>query len=79
MADEPKPYAFATALRASFRQDIETAGNDPEKLGEMLCSATMICVTELQERYGAKTAHAAVKELVPYVNTMEMVLAKDVS
>jgi len=48
MADLPKAYPFAAALRRTFKQDISEVGDDAQKLGEMLCGSAMICVIELQ-------------------------------
>jgi hypothetical protein len=74
MANLPKPYPFAAALRRTFKQDISEVGDDPQKLGEMLCGSAMICVIELQKRYGPETAHAALNELRKYVDKLDHVM-----
>jgi hypothetical protein len=71
MADLPKVYPFATTLRRTFKQDITEVGDDPQRLGEMLCGSAMICVIELQKRYGRETAQAALAELRLYVDKLE--------
>jgi hypothetical protein len=71
MATLPKAYPFAAALRRTFKQDITVVGDDPQKLGEMLCGSAMICVIELQKRYGPGTAHAALGELRKYVDKLD--------
>ncbi|HWE19995.1 MAG TPA: hypothetical protein VG758_22905 [Hyphomicrobiaceae bacterium] len=71
MANLPKPYPFAGALRRAFKQDITEVGDDPQRLGEMLCGSAMICVIEVQKRYGPETAHAALAELRKYVDKLD--------
>jgi hypothetical protein len=74
MADLPKAYPFAGALRRTFKQDISRVGDDPQKLGQMLCGSAMICVIELQKCYGSETAHAALLELRKYVDKLDNIL-----
>jgi hypothetical protein len=71
MANLPKPYPFAAALRRTFKQDITEVGDNPQQLGEMLCGSAMICVIEVQKRYGPGTAHAALAELRKYVDKLD--------
>ena len=71
MTNLPKVYPFAAALRRTFKQDIAEVGDDPQKLGEMLCGSTMICFIELQKRYGAETALTALAELRLYVDKLD--------
>jgi hypothetical protein len=71
MTNLPKPYQFAGALRRAFKQDIAEVGDNPQQLGEMLCGSAMICVIEVQKRYGPETAHAALAELRQYVDKLD--------
>ncbi|HEY7549264.1 MAG TPA: hypothetical protein VH913_07085 [Hyphomicrobiaceae bacterium] len=74
MANLPKAYPFAAALRRTFKRDISEVGDDPQKLGQMLCGSAMICVIELQKCYGPETAHAALLELRKYVDKLDSIL-----
>ncbi len=72
MKELPKVYPFAVGLRRAFKQDIHEVGDDPQKLGEMLCGSAMICVIELQKRYGPETAQAALAELRLYTDKLDL-------
>lgn len=77
MSELPKVYPFAIVLRRAFKQDIAEVGDDPQRLGEMLCGSAMICFLELQNRYGAETALTALSELRLYVDKLERVVTAE--
>ena len=71
MEELPRVYPFAAALRRTFKQDISEVGDDPQRLGEMLCGSAMICFIELQKRYGSEIALTALAELRLYVDKLD--------
>jgi hypothetical protein len=71
MEELPKVYPFAAALRRTFKQDITEVGDDPQKLGEMLCGSAMICFVELQKCYGRETALTALAELRLWIDKLD--------
>jgi hypothetical protein len=71
MTDLPKVYPFAGALRRTFKQDISEVGDDPQRLGKMLCGSAMICFLELQKRYGPETALTALAELRLFIDKLD--------
>ena len=74
MGNLPKVYPFVAVLRRAFKTDVSEVGDDPQRLGEMLCGSAMICVIEIEKRYGQETALAALAELRLYTDRLDHML-----